>query len=153
MLTFCSTVAISLIRIKFLDIGDSVGGDVTWQHVESSGWSLGELASALTCSSLPTLRPFISKYFPSLNMHWSGERPSYNQFGSPVGGYGGDPESKGASRQLRSKKSGTTRASDASAGDIMDHELRAFESKPNSAHGSSRSAFDHNHSTYDHSRN
>jgi len=58
------TVAISVIRIKYLDIG----GDVTWQHVESSGWSIGELASALTCASLPTLRPFVAKYFPSLGL-------------------------------------------------------------------------------------
>lgn len=137
-----STVAISLIRIKFLDIGDSVGGDVTWQHVESSGWSLGELASALTCSSLTTLRPFVSKYFPSLGITWSRHKPSGNQSSSPVGGAGdGDPESNGAMRKLETKKSGTTRRSADSSGDIMEDELRAFESKSSSTYDKNHTAF------------
>lgn len=29
-------------------------------------WSIGQLASALTCACLPTLRPFLAKFFPSL---------------------------------------------------------------------------------------
>ncbi|KAM7195877.1 hypothetical protein V8F33_006526 [Rhypophila sp. PSN 637] len=61
------TVAISVIRIKYLEIGS----DVTWQHVESSGWSIGELTCAITCASLPTLRPFMAKYFPVLGFHSS----------------------------------------------------------------------------------
>ena len=40
--------------------------DPTWDNIESSGWSLGELTSALTCACLPTLRPFFSKFFPAL---------------------------------------------------------------------------------------
>ncbi|KAK5655153.1 hypothetical protein OQA88_6052 [Cercophora sp. LCS_1] len=82
------TVAISIIRIKFLDIHE----DVTWQHVESSGWSIGELASALTCSSLPTLRPFVAKYVPSLGLAGgTGDSgPSYSSYyPHTVGGGGG----------------------------------------------------------------
>ncbi|SPO05143.1 related to integral membrane protein [Cephalotrichum gorgonifer] len=56
------TVAISVIRIKFLAVTE----DPTWDNIESSGWSIGELTSALTCSCLPTLRPFFSKFFPAL---------------------------------------------------------------------------------------
>ncbi|PKS12632.1 hypothetical protein jhhlp_000840 [Lomentospora prolificans] len=56
------TVAISVIRIKFLKQAE----DITWENVESSGWSLGELTSALTCACLPTLRPLVSRFIPSL---------------------------------------------------------------------------------------
>ncbi|PKS07321.1 hypothetical protein jhhlp_005923 [Lomentospora prolificans] len=138
------TVAISVIRIKFLNIGNSEGGDVTWQHVESSGWSLGELASALTCASLPTLRPFISKYFPQFGMTYShpGTKPGYHQSGSPVGGCGRDPESMATSRNLNSKKSNAIGSGDSSV-DIMEHELDPFGSKPSSTH-------ENNHNTYDH---
>jgi hypothetical protein len=79
------TVAISVIRIKYLDIHE----DVTWDHVESSGWSIGELASAITCSSLPTLRPFIARYFPSLDLATE-DRPRYSSYyPHTVGGGGG----------------------------------------------------------------
>ena len=120
-----STVAISVIRIKFLDLKE----DVTWQHVESSGWSLGELASALTCSSLPTLRPFVAKYVPSLGLTWTGDRPSY--YGNAAGGIGSDPESKAVSRGLRTKKSGTTRGS-ADSVDTVEQELRAIDARRHS---------------------
>lgn len=144
---FPSTVAISIIRIKYLNIGDSEGGDVTWQHVESSGWSLGELASALTCSSLPTLRPFVAKYFPSFGMTWTGSTNS--QSGRPVGGSGGDPESKSASRIPKSRKGDDARGSADSSVDMIEHELHTFESKAYSTHGNSHPTFDHDHSTYD----
>ncbi|CAI4218920.1 unnamed protein product [Parascedosporium putredinis] len=56
------TVAISVIRIKYLKVAE----DMTWENVESSGWSLGELTSALTCACLPTLRPLVSRFIPAL---------------------------------------------------------------------------------------
>ncbi len=58
-----STVCISLIRIRFLKQYD----DFTWENVESSGWSMGELASGLTCACLPTLRPLIGRFTPWLS--------------------------------------------------------------------------------------
>ena len=114
------TVAISVIRIKFLNIG----GDVTWQHVESSGWSIGELASALTCSSLPTLRPFVAKYFPSLGLTASGtgDEPSY--IPNTIGGSGGHPDSKGTSKLRTAKKSANISGTADSFADKMEYELR-----------------------------
>jgi hypothetical protein len=104
--------------------------DVTWQHVESSGWSIGELASALTCSSLLTLRPFVAKYFPSLGTIWTGEEPSYD--GNTIGGFGGDPDSKGASRGFRAKKSANPRGNADSFVDKVEHELRTTEARSHS---------------------
>lgn len=101
------TVAISVIRIKFLDIHE----DVTWQHVESSGWSIGELASALTCSSLPTLRPFFARYFPGLGITTGVDGPSYDSYyPHTVGGGGGRRESQ------RTPKFRTTTKSSAQTG-------------------------------------
>ncbi|KAK3322929.1 putative integral membrane protein [Apodospora peruviana] len=57
-----STVVISMIRIRYLKLFD----DFTWENVDSSLWSMGELSSAITCACLPTLRPLVSRYFPNL---------------------------------------------------------------------------------------
>lgn len=40
--------------------------DFTWENVPPSCWSIIELTSAITCSCLPTLRPFLTRYFPKL---------------------------------------------------------------------------------------
>lgn len=56
------TCAISVIRIKFL----KQGGDFSYENVEASVWSITELCSGVICVSLPTLRPFVSKYVPKL---------------------------------------------------------------------------------------
>ncbi|KAK1983429.1 hypothetical protein LZ30DRAFT_588429 [Colletotrichum cereale] len=56
------TVVISIIRVQFLNIE----ADFTWTNVEASLWSLGEISSAVTCASLPTLRPLLTKFFPAL---------------------------------------------------------------------------------------
>lgn len=117
------TVAISVIRIKFLDIKD----DVTWQHVESSGWSIGELASALTCASLPTLRPLVAKYFPSLGLTTTAtgdNKPSSYHPGATIGGSGGRQDSKGTFQSRATKKSvNTKRSEDDSFLDKMEFEL------------------------------
>jgi len=79
------TVAISVVRIKFLAIRE----DVTWDHVESSGWSVGELASALTCACLPTLRPLLAKFFPALGSTYgtpSGPSGGSSNYPSTIGG-------------------------------------------------------------------
>jgi len=63
-LTFSSsTVVISIIRIRYLRLFD----DFPWENVAPSLWSIGELSSAITCSCLPTLRPFLARYFPALS--------------------------------------------------------------------------------------
>lgn len=57
------TCAISVIRVKFL----KQGGDFSYENVEGSSWSTTELCSGVTCACLPTLRPLISKWVPSLS--------------------------------------------------------------------------------------
>ncbi|WYZ35650.1 hypothetical protein EsH8_X_000297 [Colletotrichum jinshuiense] len=56
------TVAISIVRIRYLDIPE----DFTWANVDASLWSIGELASAITCACLPTLRPLLTTLFPKV---------------------------------------------------------------------------------------
>lgn len=56
------TVVISIIRIRYLGVFE----DFTWENAAPSMWSTGELTSALTCACLPTLKPFVAKFFPGL---------------------------------------------------------------------------------------
>ncbi|KAL7629032.1 hypothetical protein AAE478_000550 [Parahypoxylon ruwenzoriense] len=67
------TCAISVIRVKFLQLG----GDFSYENVEGSSWSITELCSGVTCACLPTLRPLVSKWVPSLS----------NRLHKPVRGY------------------------------------------------------------------
>ncbi|KAI2782492.1 hypothetical protein F4815DRAFT_43507 [Daldinia loculata] len=57
------TCAISVIRIKFLQLG----GDFSYENVEGSSWSITELCSGIICACLPTLRPLVSKWIPALS--------------------------------------------------------------------------------------
>ncbi|KAF5597491.1 uncharacterized protein FSUBG_8526 [Fusarium subglutinans] len=50
------TCLISLVRIKFLNIGT----DITWHNVESASWSVSELCCGIICACIPTLRPLLS---------------------------------------------------------------------------------------------
>ncbi|KAF4470835.1 integral membrane [Fusarium albosuccineum] len=59
---FASTVILSAIRIEYLQEFE----DFSWKYVESNLWSMAELTSALICASLPTLRPFATRYLPAL---------------------------------------------------------------------------------------
>jgi hypothetical protein len=45
---------------------------VTWDNVASSCWSIGELCSGITCACLPTLRPFIARFIPSMGSRTGG---------------------------------------------------------------------------------
>ncbi|KAK5655401.1 hypothetical protein OQA88_5671 [Cercophora sp. LCS_1] len=56
------TCAISIIRIQYLRLSP----DVTWDNVESSCWSISELCSGIICCCLPTLRPLLVKFVPSM---------------------------------------------------------------------------------------
>ncbi|KAI0022476.1 hypothetical protein F4780DRAFT_173677 [Xylariomycetidae sp. FL0641] len=40
--------------------------DVTYSSVDVNAWSIAEVASGITCAALPTLKPLLSRYFPSL---------------------------------------------------------------------------------------
>ncbi|KAI8960751.1 hypothetical protein F5Y11DRAFT_252864 [Daldinia sp. FL1419] len=57
------TCAISVIRIKFLQLG----GDFSYENVEGSSWSISELCSGIICACLPTLRPLVSRWIPALS--------------------------------------------------------------------------------------
>ncbi|EXL72588.1 hypothetical protein FOPG_11859 [Fusarium oxysporum f. sp. conglutinans race 2 54008] len=59
------TCAISMIRMGYLDIKE----DLTWVNVESACWSFTELCCGLLCACVPTLRPFVSRYFPSMSSY------------------------------------------------------------------------------------
>lgn len=72
------TVAISVLRIKYLKLFE----DFTWENVESSAWSVGELCSGITCACLPTLRPFLKAHFPSLGTRLTGG--GYQEYGNDV---------------------------------------------------------------------
>ncbi|KAH6964647.1 hypothetical protein DER45DRAFT_602170 [Fusarium avenaceum] len=59
MSVFCLgvfTCLISLVRIKFLNIGT----DITWHNVDSASWSVSELCCGIICACVPTLRPLLS---------------------------------------------------------------------------------------------
>ncbi|KAL2021637.1 hypothetical protein VTK56DRAFT_6990 [Thermocarpiscus australiensis] len=58
------TCAISVLRIRYLSLSD----DVTWDNVASSCCSIGEVCSGITCACLPTLRPLVSKFLPSMGL-------------------------------------------------------------------------------------
>ncbi|OTB03760.1 hypothetical protein M426DRAFT_172805 [Hypoxylon sp. CI-4A] len=57
------TCAISVIRVQFLQ----QGGDFSYENVVGSSWSVAELCSGVTCACLPTLRPLVSMWVPSLS--------------------------------------------------------------------------------------
>ncbi len=54
------TCCFSLVRIGWLNIGRD-GDDDSYYNVEAAGWSIGELACAMTVTCLPSLRPLIFK--------------------------------------------------------------------------------------------
>ncbi|KAI1407041.1 hypothetical protein F5Y13DRAFT_142190 [Hypoxylon sp. FL1857] len=83
------TCAISVVRVKFLN----QGGDFSYENVEGSSWSITELCSGVTCACLPTLRPLVSKWVPSLS----------NRLHKPVRGYRRQSAFSGATAQRASR--------------------------------------------------
>ncbi|KAK2050936.1 hypothetical protein LY76DRAFT_653034, partial [Colletotrichum caudatum] len=71
------TCAISIVRIRFLHLET----DFTWENVESSGWSVGELCCGLTCACLPACRPLVSRFIPALSTR-SSKPSTYHSHGS-----------------------------------------------------------------------
>ncbi|CCC07814.1 hypothetical protein SMACR_01380 [Sordaria macrospora] len=67
------TCAISIIRIQYLKLSD----DTTWDNVDSSCWSVSELASGIVCSCLPTLRPLLARVIPSMGSHSAPSHAKY----------------------------------------------------------------------------
>lgn len=103
-----STCAISILRIQFLQLSE----DATWDNVESAGWSVGELCSGLICSCLPTMRPLLHKWVPSLSTkstpnakgYYYGRSNPNGSLGSggPLSGHGHHHSIKPATRRTGS---------------------------------------------------
>jgi len=77
--------------------------------VPSSCWSIGELSSALTCACLPTLRPLLSRHFPSLGSRagTSGSSKGYLDRSKESSGsrHGDKSKSREVESKLREPKS------------------------------------------------
>jgi hypothetical protein len=74
-----STCALSIVRIQFLHLTE----DFTWENVESSLWSVGELCCGVTCACLPTLRPLVARYIPALSSRGGQSVPTtYRRYGA-----------------------------------------------------------------------
>lgn len=99
------TCAISVIRIQYLRLSD----DVTWDNVASSCWSVGELASGITCACLPTLRPLLAKVFPSMQSQDSHGSGKYYQHESS-GRRGGTGPHKSNRSGTNASQTGSTRS-------------------------------------------
>ncbi|KAK6211008.1 integral membrane protein [Colletotrichum tabaci] len=86
------TVAISIVRIRFLNIP----ADFTWANVDASLWSIGEISSAVTCACLPTLRPLLTKLFPGLmsrvNLSSAPSHQTETRRGQPTRAYSSLPK-------------------------------------------------------------
>ncbi|KAM0433442.1 hypothetical protein ACHAPT_004322 [Fusarium lateritium] len=95
-----STVILSAIRIEYLQDFE----DFTWKHVESNLWSMAELTSALICACLPTLRPFVMRYFPALASKLARSSGGYR------GGHGSRIHSNSGGYKLR-KENKTSKSS------------------------------------------
>ncbi|KAF2204470.1 hypothetical protein GQ43DRAFT_437893 [Delitschia confertaspora ATCC 74209] len=67
LLAICSvgvfTLITSIVRLPFLhNLNQNV--DPTWDIVDIATWSIAELGSAITTTSIPPIRPLISLFFP-----------------------------------------------------------------------------------------
>ncbi|SPO05456.1 uncharacterized protein DNG_08143 [Cephalotrichum gorgonifer] len=75
------TCIVSVIRIFSLK-GAVTATDPTWDNVGPGCWSIVELNSAILCCNLPTLRPLVVRYFPSLGMGSSNATGAYRKYGN-----------------------------------------------------------------------
>jgi hypothetical protein len=60
-----SVCIISVIRLPALHLAATTS-DPTWNNIGIANWSCIELNAAITCASLSTLKPLISRIFPKL---------------------------------------------------------------------------------------
>jgi hypothetical protein len=74
-----STVIISSLRI--MSIGNPA--DMTYSAVSLLSWSTAEVASALTCAAIPTLKPLATRYLPNFGSQHS--HPTNNSQGNSHG--------------------------------------------------------------------
>jgi hypothetical protein len=61
----CSTLISSIIRLPYLH-GLNQSKDPTWDVPNIATWSIAELGSAITLTSIPAIRPLFAHYFPNV---------------------------------------------------------------------------------------
>lgn len=59
------TCVISIVRLSTLDAA-ATSSDTTWDNTGAALWSYLELTVAIVAACLPTLRPFVTRFFPKL---------------------------------------------------------------------------------------
>lgn len=59
------TCIISIVRLSTLDAA-ATSSDTTWDNTGAALWSYLELTVAIVAACLPTLRPFVTRFFPKL---------------------------------------------------------------------------------------
>ncbi|KAI0470506.1 hypothetical protein GGR56DRAFT_147937 [Xylariaceae sp. FL0804] len=86
------TCIISILRLIYFKFAT----DLTMDGVTLSAWTVGELTSAIICSSLPTLRPLAMKVFPRI---WGSFKSSTrrHKFNKGSGGSGGSSTNNSSS--------------------------------------------------------
>ncbi|KAK3936525.1 integral membrane protein [Diplogelasinospora grovesii] len=80
------TCVISIVRLSTLDAA-ATSSDSTWDNTEAALWSYLELTIAIIAACLPTLRPFMGRYFPRF-MAILGGNLSGNSGGTGGGNHG-----------------------------------------------------------------
>lgn len=85
-----STCVISIVRLSTLDAA-ATSSDSTWDNTEAALWSYLELTIALMAACLPTLRPFMARFFPKF-INTVGPVVQNRPEVPTWGGTGGDPK-------------------------------------------------------------
>ncbi|KAI8626554.1 hypothetical protein F5Y19DRAFT_220073 [Xylariaceae sp. FL1651] len=91
------TSAISIVRVTTL--GDpNEGGDLTYNTVTSSCWSVAELSSGVITAALATVRPLVGRFMPAFASRYNSGLKPYQRYGDgpPTTGTGKRTLSKGA---------------------------------------------------------
>lgn len=106
------TCIISIVRLSTLDAA-ATSADTTWDNTGAALWSYLELTVAIVAACLPTLRPFVTRFFPKLMTSGTGGQNSAPPTGpnDPLQTWGGSggPNSNTPSGQY-SKVSDSTDA-------------------------------------------
>ncbi|KAH7353906.1 integral membrane protein [Plectosphaerella cucumerina] len=99
----------SMVRLKYV-VTYKYDGDYTWYNVEFFIWCMIELASAVICGCLPTLRPLMKKVFGSMGSikgYWNSRstKTDSSWVGGSHGEFGKLPEPPQAPGQTHDEES------------------------------------------------
>lgn len=78
------TCIISIVRLSTLDAA-ATSADTTWDNTGAALWSYLELTVAIMAACLPTLRPFVNRFFPKLMASSSRNGGGANGSAPPTG--------------------------------------------------------------------